>query len=116
MCRDLCDELYKSCDYEAFPSYSSCMQGCGYDIERGADIETQLDCVLDRNYPLSPVYVRGEHIEQRCLPCSRPTADKNIEPLTDGIFEERSRMIGERTDFNQFMTRQVVCGEFSDRC
>ena len=47
VCRDLCDELYKSCDYEAFPSYSSCMQGCGYDIERGADIETQLDCVLE---------------------------------------------------------------------
>ena len=46
-CRDLCDELYKACDYEAFPSYSSCMQGCAYDLERSADIDLQLDCVLD---------------------------------------------------------------------
>ena len=47
VCRDLCDELYKACDYQAFPSYASCMQGCAYDIERGADIDSQVDCVLD---------------------------------------------------------------------
>jgi hypothetical protein len=45
MCTALCDELVKSCQYDAFPSYSSCMDGCFYNIKQGADIETELSCV-----------------------------------------------------------------------
>jgi hypothetical protein len=44
-CDDLCRELVDVCDYAAFPDLSSCLQGCTYNFDEGADIEGQLDCV-----------------------------------------------------------------------
>lgn len=44
-CEALCDELVKSCQFEAFPSYGSCMEGCAYNEAEGADIEAELKCV-----------------------------------------------------------------------
>lgn len=45
LCEDLCFELVSDCQYEAFPSYESCMQGCAYDAEQGADVGGELQCV-----------------------------------------------------------------------
>ena len=44
-CESLCDELVKTCEFEAFPSYSSCLDGCAYNEAEGADIEAELKCV-----------------------------------------------------------------------
>lgn len=45
VCNQLCTELINQCGYEAFPSNDSCLQGCLYDADQGADIQGQLDCV-----------------------------------------------------------------------
>ena len=44
ICADVCKELYQECAYAAFPSYESCIEGCAYNEEEGADMETQLEC------------------------------------------------------------------------
>ena len=45
-CSDLCHELADKCDYAAYPSFSSCYDGCVYSqTERGADIPAQAACV-----------------------------------------------------------------------
>jgi len=44
-CSRLCDELYTTCSYSAFPDHDSCMEGCRYSEEEGADVDAQLDCV-----------------------------------------------------------------------
>lgn len=44
-CNDLCDALVIDCNYDAFPSYDSCLQGCLFDAEQGADVEGELVCV-----------------------------------------------------------------------
>ena len=44
ICADVCEELYQSCEYAAFPSYDSCIEGCAYNEEEGADMEQQLTC------------------------------------------------------------------------
>lgn len=46
-CDSLCEELINDCGYEAFPDFGSCLNGCGYDREQGADIPGQLQCVQD---------------------------------------------------------------------
>ncbi|MEZ4240904.1 MAG: hypothetical protein R3F59_33050 [Myxococcota bacterium] len=46
-CDDLCHELVVSCDYAAFPSLESCLQGCLYDASQGADLEGQLACTVE---------------------------------------------------------------------
>lgn len=46
-CNDLCNELQGTCDYDAFPDYRSCREGCAYYQEEGVDIEEQLSCVQD---------------------------------------------------------------------
>ena len=46
-CDQLCDELVMGCDYAAYPTRESCLQGCGYDESKGADIEARLECVVD---------------------------------------------------------------------
>ena len=45
-CDDMCDELVRSCEYEAFPTNESCFQGCLFESEEGGDVEAQADCVL----------------------------------------------------------------------
>lgn len=44
-CEDLCFELVSSCQYEAYPSTESCMQGCLYDASIGGDPIGLLPCV-----------------------------------------------------------------------
>ncbi len=45
VCHDLCTELTGTCDYDAFPDINSCMQGCEWNAEQGADIAGQTACV-----------------------------------------------------------------------
>jgi len=45
-CDDLCTELYRECGYAAFPTFSSCYQGCTYaEVEEGADVAGEAACV-----------------------------------------------------------------------
>ena len=46
-CEDLCQELVNTCGYEAYPTFESCLQGCNYRVERGADITDELTCVQE---------------------------------------------------------------------
>ncbi len=46
-CDDMCTELIRSCGYDAFPSTDSCMTGCAFEAERGADVDGQADCILE---------------------------------------------------------------------
>lgn len=46
-CQGLCDELVVSCEYDAFPTYDSCMEGCLYDKKKKADIAGELTCIQD---------------------------------------------------------------------
>ena len=48
-CEDLCFELVSACQYEAYPSTDSCMQGCLYDVSQGGDPIGQLPCVQAAN-------------------------------------------------------------------
>lgn len=45
ICTDLCTELTGTCNYPAFPDMTSCMQGCEYNAQQGADIVGQTACV-----------------------------------------------------------------------
>jgi hypothetical protein len=44
-CDDLCRELVQTCDYQAFPTLESCLEGCSYYQSEGADVPGQLTCV-----------------------------------------------------------------------
>ena len=46
-CYTLCQELFQTCDYDAFPTFQSCEEGCVYKQEEGADIEGQLACIQE---------------------------------------------------------------------
>ena len=46
-CTTVCDELVDSCEYAAFPTMESCLQGCGYWETEGADVDAYLTCVQD---------------------------------------------------------------------
>ncbi|MBN2800423.1 MAG: hypothetical protein JXX28_14885 [Deltaproteobacteria bacterium] len=46
VCQDLCMELAVECGYAAYPNYDSCVQGCVYNREVGADVDGELTCVL----------------------------------------------------------------------
>ncbi|TVQ91069.1 MAG: hypothetical protein EA397_11275 [Deltaproteobacteria bacterium] len=44
-CNALCGELFTECQYRAFPTMESCLDGCGYYESRGVDIESHRACV-----------------------------------------------------------------------
>ena len=44
-CELLCDDLYQTCEYGAYPSYESCLQGCEYQATEGADNRGLQKCV-----------------------------------------------------------------------
>jgi hypothetical protein len=44
-CELLCDQLYQTCEYGAYPSYDSCLQGCAFDASEGADVDGLQQCV-----------------------------------------------------------------------
>jgi hypothetical protein len=46
-CDDLCAELVGVCAIEAYPSRDSCVQGCAYRAESGADVAGEAACVAD---------------------------------------------------------------------
>lgn len=46
-CQALCDVLVQDCAFAAYPSESSCAQGCAYNQEKGADVDALLECVND---------------------------------------------------------------------
>ena len=44
-CNKLCKELVQTCGFAAFPTFSSCEEGCVYYQDEGVDIESQLTCI-----------------------------------------------------------------------
>ncbi|MEQ1501711.1 MAG: hypothetical protein ABMB14_05745 [Myxococcota bacterium] len=44
-CEPLCQELVTTCALAAFPSYDSCLDGCLFDAQLGADVAGELSCV-----------------------------------------------------------------------
>ncbi len=46
-CDNLCGELVSTCGYAAFPDLNSCLNGCAFYDENGADVGGQLSCVED---------------------------------------------------------------------
>jgi len=44
-CDAVCEHLVLECGYEAFPSFDSCLQGCVYEEELGADMGGELGCL-----------------------------------------------------------------------
>ena len=46
-CFDLCQELVQTCGYAAYPTFTSCEEGCLYYEEQGSDIDSHLTCVQE---------------------------------------------------------------------
>ena len=44
-CESLCDKLVVDCNYDAFPSVDSCLDGCAYKEKNGSDIAGELACM-----------------------------------------------------------------------
>lgn len=45
VCQKMCSDLVSTCEYDAFPDTTSCVQGCEYNAEAGADVGGQQLCV-----------------------------------------------------------------------
>lgn len=45
-CESLCKTLVMDCEFAAYPSLDSCIEGCLYDEELGADIEGEAECIV----------------------------------------------------------------------
>jgi hypothetical protein len=45
-CAAMCQELVETCEFAAYPSYESCMQGCAYARKEGGDMERESACIL----------------------------------------------------------------------
>jgi len=48
-CDDMCSELVYTCDYDAYPTLASCLQGCILEAEDGTDVQAKEDCILAAN-------------------------------------------------------------------
>ena len=59
-CDDLCTELMQQCGFAAFPDRDSCLQGCAYDSEQGANTAALLTCVTATECDLAEI-VECEH-------------------------------------------------------
>ncbi len=46
-CGELCLELVGTCGYEAYPDLGSCLDGCAFAEQQGADITAQALCVIE---------------------------------------------------------------------
>ena len=44
-CKKMCESLVRTCHFEAFPDYSSCEQGCGYEATEGGHVVSMAECV-----------------------------------------------------------------------
>lgn len=47
VCEVICDELVNTCAYEAYPTMESCLQGCLYDEEQGANMGRARQCISE---------------------------------------------------------------------
>jgi hypothetical protein len=59
-CNTLCAELVGTCDVAAFPDETSCLEGCLYDQDQGADVDGELTCVQAASCDLFAI-VECEH-------------------------------------------------------
>lgn len=46
-CGELCNELVANCAYGAYPDMGSCLDGCAWSEQEGADITGHALCVMD---------------------------------------------------------------------
>ena len=61
-CYKLCQELVQTCDYDAFPSFASCEEGCLYYEEEEVDIQSQLECITEAECdPFSVIECEHQH-------------------------------------------------------
>jgi len=44
-CDALCGELVEACEFAAYPTAESCLQGCAYTREQGGDVDELQSCV-----------------------------------------------------------------------
>lgn len=44
-CEDICDELVAVCEYGAYPRFDSCLEGCAWYEDQGADVVSELACI-----------------------------------------------------------------------
>ena len=45
VCDATCKTLVETCEFAAYPSYDSCMAGCGYSRKEGADVQQEGKCI-----------------------------------------------------------------------
>lgn len=45
VCDRMCTELVMTCEFAAYPSFDSCMAGCAYSREEGADVDHESVCI-----------------------------------------------------------------------
>lgn len=61
-CETLCRELVMTCDYAAYPTLDSCVQGCNYDLSQGADIPSEMECIQEASCdPIATVECAREY-------------------------------------------------------
>jgi len=46
-CESICRELVQTCGYAAYPDLQSCLAGCAYYDQQGADVDGELACIQD---------------------------------------------------------------------
>ncbi len=47
ICDEMCQELVMTCEYDAYPSFESCMQGCAFSREQGGNVKRYQECVTE---------------------------------------------------------------------
>ncbi len=45
VCDTMCQELVMTCEYAAYPSYESCVQGCAFSRQEGGNVKREADCI-----------------------------------------------------------------------
>ena len=56
-CDALCGELVQSCGFENYPSLDSCLDGCFYAADQGADVPAEANCVAAAGCDLFTIMV-----------------------------------------------------------
>lgn len=61
-CEAICDELVYNCEYDAYPTRDSCVQGCLYKTEQGAKMSRAESCILNAECDTFEI-IECEHAE-----------------------------------------------------
>ena len=61
-CDAICDELVFNCEYDAYPTKDSCVQGCLYKTEQGAKMTRAESCILNAECDTFEI-IECEHAE-----------------------------------------------------